>query len=121
MEELVISEVPPARLKILVIDDHELVLDGTTGALQKQYPLAKIFMAQTAQMARILVEKYHLDLIVMDLSIPESSGMTSQIDTGIQLLTALPAVMRYTKYKNTLSTGQKMRGGVATGDRERVS
>lgn len=80
------SEVPPARLKILVIDDHELVLDGTTGALQKQYPLAKIFMAQTAQMARILVEKYHPDLIVMDLSIPENSGMTSQIDTGIQLL-----------------------------------
>ena len=79
----------PDILKILVIDDHELVLDGTINALQKQYPSAEIFMAQTAQMARILVEKYHPTLIVMDLSIPESADLTAQVDTGIKLLKTL--------------------------------
>lgn len=83
------SKIPPAKLKILVIDDHELVLDGTINALQKQYPLAEIFMAQTAQMARIQLEKYYPDLIVMDLSIPETSGTTAQVDIGIQLLKIL--------------------------------
>lgn len=75
-----------AMLRILVIDDHELVLDGTINALQKQYPFAEILMAQTAQMALIQVEKYHPSLIVMDLSIPETNGMTATVDTGIQLL-----------------------------------
>lgn len=76
----------PEKMKILVIDDHELVLDGTINALQKQYPLAKIFMAQTAHMARLLVEKYHFSLILMELSLPENSGLTAQVDTGSQLL-----------------------------------
>lgn len=62
----------PEKMKILVIDDHELVLDGTINALQKQYPLAKIFMAQTAHMARLLVEKYHFSLILMELSLPST-------------------------------------------------
>ncbi|HCF28176.1 MAG TPA: response regulator [Cyanobacteria bacterium UBA11049] len=75
-----------AALKMLVIDDHELILDGTINVLQRHYPEAEIFMAQTAQMAWIQVEKYQLDLVVMDLSIPETSGMTAQVDTGIQLL-----------------------------------
>ncbi|HEY9780040.1 MAG TPA: response regulator transcription factor [Leptolyngbyaceae cyanobacterium] len=75
-----------AVLKILVIDDHELILDGTINVLQRQYPLAEIFMAQTAQMAWIQVEKYQPHLVVMDLSIPETSGMNAQVDTGIQLL-----------------------------------
>ena len=75
-----------AVLKMLVIDDHELILDGTINVLQRQYPLAEISMAQTAQMAWIQVEKYQPNLVVMDLSIPETSGMTAQVDTGIQLL-----------------------------------
>lgn len=80
---------PKAAFKMLVIDDHELILDGTINVLQKHYPLAEILMAQTAQMARIQVEKYQPDLVVMDLSIPETSGMTPQVDTGIQLLKIL--------------------------------
>ncbi len=88
MEDLVMSQARPnsAVLKMLVIDDHELILDGTINVLQRQYPLAEIFMAQTAQMAWIQVEKYQPNLVVMDLSIPETSGMTAQVDTGIQLL-----------------------------------
>jgi DNA-binding NarL/FixJ family response regulator len=88
VEDLVMSQARPnsAVLKMLVIDDHELILDGTINVLQRQYPLAEIFMAQTAQMAWIQVEKYQPNLVVMDLSIPETSGMTAQVDTGIQLL-----------------------------------
>jgi DNA-binding NarL/FixJ family response regulator len=35
------------------------------------------------------VEQYHPDLIVMDLSIPETPGETARTDTGIQLLRTL--------------------------------
>lgn len=75
--------------KILVIDDHELVLNGTIDVLCKQYPQAKISTAQTAQAAVKQVEDFQPQLVVMDLSIPEKPGMTARTDTGIQLLRTL--------------------------------
>lgn len=80
------NQLPQAEIKILVIDDHELVLDGTINLLIKQYPEANIFPAPTAQMARSQIEKYHPNLVIMDLSIPETSGTPAQTDIGIQLL-----------------------------------
>lgn len=71
----------------MVIDDHELVLGGTINALQKQYSSAEIFITQTVQMARILVEKHH-PMIVMDISIPDAD-LTAQVDIGIKLLKTL--------------------------------
>ncbi|AFY78184.1 MAG: response regulator transcription factor [Hydrococcus sp. C42_A2020_068] len=75
--------------KILVIDDHELILDGTLNVLKQQYPEAEILTAQTAREAIEQVENFQPDLVVMDLSIPETLGMTAQTNTGIQLLQKL--------------------------------
>ncbi|MBR8836332.1 MAG: response regulator transcription factor [Stigonema ocellatum SAG 48.90 = DSM 106950] len=74
------------KLKILVVDDHELILDGTLDVLSTQYPEAEIITVQTAQdvIAQLQIEQP--DLAVVDLSIPEKPGMTGQIDTGIQLI-----------------------------------
>ncbi len=41
----------PANLKFVVIDDHELILDGTLNLLRRQYPPSEILVAQTAQIA----------------------------------------------------------------------
>lgn len=62
----------PTKLKFIVIDDHQLLLDGTLNMLRRQYPEAEIFTAQTAQMAIEQVEKAKPDLVVMNLSIPEN-------------------------------------------------
>jgi DNA-binding NarL/FixJ family response regulator len=78
-----------ASLKILVIDDHELVLGGTLDVLRRQYPNAKILTAQNAQKAQEQVERFQPDLVVMDLSIPEKSEVSARTDTGIQLLRSL--------------------------------
>jgi DNA-binding NarL/FixJ family response regulator len=77
------------KQKILVVDDHELILDGTLNVLKQQYPEAEILTAQTAQEVIKQTENSQPDLVVMDLSIPEKPGVTSQTDTGIQLLLAL--------------------------------
>jgi DNA-binding NarL/FixJ family response regulator len=74
------------QLKILIIDDHELILDGTLDALRKQHPEAEIVTAKTAREAIAQIENTQLNLVVMDLSIPEQSGKTAQIEVGIQLL-----------------------------------
>jgi DNA-binding NarL/FixJ family response regulator len=75
--------------KMLVIDDHSSVLAGTLDVLRQQYPDAEFLTAQDAQSGQNQVEQYHPDLIVMDLSIPETPGETARTDTGIQLLRTL--------------------------------
>jgi DNA-binding NarL/FixJ family response regulator len=79
----------PVKQKILVVDDHESVLDGTVNMLRQQYPEAEILTAQTAQSTQKQVESTQPDLAVMDLSIPEKPGEMARTETGIQLLRTL--------------------------------
>ncbi|MBV9386189.1 MAG: response regulator transcription factor [Chroococcidiopsidaceae cyanobacterium CP_BM_ER_R8_30] len=80
---------PQALQKILVIDDHELVLGGTLDVLRRQYPDAQILTAQTAESVQTQVKSFQPDLVVIDLSIPEKRGVPARTETGIQLLKTL--------------------------------
>ncbi|MGQ4646322.1 response regulator [Lyngbya aestuarii] len=75
-----------AKLKILVVDDHELMLGGTTDVLRRQYSEAEIFTAQTGESALHQVERFQPELVVMDLSIPETPGETARTEIGISYL-----------------------------------
>lgn len=76
----------PGTLKILVVDDHELILSGTLDLLKRHYPQAEILTAKTTQNALQQVEQLQPDLVIMDLSLPEASGEIAEINTGIQVL-----------------------------------
>ncbi len=75
-----------ALLTILVIDDHESVLGGTIDVLRKQYPDAEFITALTLKNALNQLASSQPDLVVMDLSIPDSLGVTARPNTGLQLL-----------------------------------
>jgi len=77
------------KLKILVVDDHKLILDGTINILRRQYPREEIFTATTAQSALNQIAKFQPDLVMVDLSIPETFGKTATVNTGIQVLKTL--------------------------------
>lgn len=77
--------------KVLIVDDHHLIISGTFNMLQKEYPTMDIHIAKTVEDALYEIEKIQkedsqFDLIVLDLSMPEKTGMNAHIDTGIQLL-----------------------------------
>jgi CheY-like chemotaxis protein len=76
-------------LKILVVDDHELILSGTLDLLKRQYPQAQILTAKTTQNALQQVEAFEPDLVIMDLSLPETFGNTAEINRGIKSLGTL--------------------------------
>lgn len=78
-----------SKYKILVVDDHELVLEGTVNILQQQYPDAEIVTAQTPESAWERVDSFHPDLAILDLSLPEKPNDTAKTETGIQLLRTL--------------------------------
>lgn len=75
--------------KILVIDDHQLILGGTTELLQKRYPQAKIQTAETAQQALIKISEFSPNVVIIDLSIPEQVGERGQVEIGIKTLRTL--------------------------------
>ena len=81
-----IAEAESEKLHIIIIDDHESVLEGTIRFLQQHYPTAKIFTAQTAQEAREKIGSFTPDVVVMDISIPEITKDTATAETGIKLL-----------------------------------
>jgi len=79
-------------LKILVVDDHEVVLGGTLDLLRRQYPEAEILTAQTVDAAYQQLKNHQSDLpslVVLDLSLPEKVGATAQAESGIRLLKTL--------------------------------
>ena len=76
-------------LKILVVDDHELILSGTLDLLKRHYPQAEIVTAKTTQNALEQVEAFRPNLVIMDLSLPETFGNTAEINRGIKSLGTL--------------------------------
>jgi DNA-binding NarL/FixJ family response regulator len=77
------------RQQLLIVDDHDSVLSGTVSAVQQAYPDADIRTARTAQETLETLEARVPELVVMDLSIPETTGEPSQTETGVNLLRTL--------------------------------
>ncbi|MGF1478235.1 MAG: response regulator [Cyanophyceae cyanobacterium] len=75
--------------KIMVVDDHELILVGTIDALRRKYPEAEIHTAKTAQSLLQKIETFQPDLFLLDLAIPEEPESTAQTEIGIQILRTL--------------------------------
>ncbi|KAM3108473.1 response regulator [Phormidesmis sp. 146-33] len=76
-------------LKILVVDDHELILSGTIDLLRRHYPQAKLFTAKTIQSTLQQVEVLQPDLVIIDLALPETSGDAAELNGGIKSLRTL--------------------------------
>ncbi|MEL6158616.1 MAG: response regulator transcription factor [Cyanobacteria bacterium J06554_11] len=78
--------------RFLVVDDHEAILEGTVPALKKRYPQAQIETAKTKQSAEEKINEISpglFDLVVVDLSLPETEGAPARTEVGIQLLNML--------------------------------
>ncbi|MGL6340709.1 MAG: response regulator transcription factor [Waterburya sp.] len=73
--------------KILVIDDHDAVINGTIDAISSQYPNANIIKAKTTQEAIEKLNSFpNQDVVITDLSLPEKQGDQPQPEIGIKLL-----------------------------------
>lgn len=87
--QVVKENTAPVKQTFIVVDDHEAILEGTIPALKGKYPEAEILTAQDAQTALSLVERYHPDLVIVDLCLPEKPHAAATAEVGMQLLKTL--------------------------------
>ena len=79
----------PSPRQIVLVDDHEAVLNGIIPILRVHYPNAKLSSAKTCESAWTLIEQLKPDLVLVDLSIPAKPGEKAQPSTGLDFIERL--------------------------------
>ncbi|MEP1209612.1 MAG: response regulator transcription factor [Rhizobiaceae bacterium] len=66
---------PEAPVRLLIVDDHELVRDGIRARLESEQGLEIIGEAENGRQAVSLVEQLQPDLVMLDINMPEMNGL----------------------------------------------
>jgi DNA-binding NarL/FixJ family response regulator len=74
--------------RVLLVDDHPLFLDGVRAALASQPDLEIVAEAHSVAEAHRLAGEHEVDVVLMDLNLPDGSG----IDATRDLLAAHPGL-----------------------------
>lgn len=74
-EEVEHSEAPPVRIRLLVADDHHVVLDGLSTILDMQDDMQVVAQASDGLQAVELWRRTQPDVGLIDLSMPRLSGV----------------------------------------------
>jgi len=69
-----INATEPAEIKLLLVDDHQLFVDGLRSILDKYFPLSEVQTASDGRMALQLLQHFRPDVIIMDLNMPKVDG-----------------------------------------------
>ena len=65
----------PAVLRLLVVDDHEVVRRGLVALLERRAAFSVVAQAGTAAEAIEAARTHRPDLIIMDVRLPDGSGI----------------------------------------------
>ena len=63
------------KIRILLVDDHQIILDGLKLMLEGESGIEICHTAANGKQALELVKKHHHDIILTDVSMPDMSGL----------------------------------------------
>ena len=92
------SDTPPARpLRLLVVDDHEVVRQGLVGLLDRRSGFEVVAQAGSVAESIALAARHEPDIVVMDVRLPDGSGIeacreirAARPETRVVILTSYP-------------------------------
>jgi len=64
-----------ADINLILVDDHEVVRTGLKMLLDEQPDMVIVAETDTGERAIKLVDEYHPDVVVMDITLPDMSGI----------------------------------------------
>lgn len=64
-----------SEIRLILVDDHEMVRTGLRMLLESQHDLTIVAEASDASQAIQMVEKHHPDVVVMDITLPDIGGI----------------------------------------------
>lgn len=98
---------PPIR--IVILDDHELVRKGLRALLDQESDLRVVGEADTCAKALAITRRFHPQLVLLDMKLPDISGL----DACRQLLSEMPQlrVLVLTSYAEEATVAAAIRGG----------
>ena len=92
------TEQPTARpLRLLVVDDHEVVRQGLVGLLDRRSGFEVVAQAGSVAEALTQASRYEPDVVIMDVRLPDGSGIEAcreirslRPETRVVMLTSYP-------------------------------
>jgi two-component system NarL family response regulator len=90
-------QIPKAPIRVLIVDDHPVVRAGLTSLLRKETSLKVVGSAHNAEEALALNDHFAVDVMLMDLRMPKTSGI--DLLYMLKRLTHPPAVVILSSYK----------------------
>ncbi|MHB8400186.1 MAG: response regulator [Candidatus Limnocylindrales bacterium] len=86
-----------AKLRLLVVDDHEVVRQGLVALLDRREGFEVVAEAGTVAEALAMAHRYQPDIVIMDVRLPDGSGVEACRDiradlpaTKVVILTSYP-------------------------------
>lgn len=78
-------------LHFLIIDNHEIVLEGIMPLLRSRYPQAQMTAAKHRAEAEEILMSGLIDLVIVEIRVPATANHSASTESGIELLEALMA------------------------------
>ena len=96
-------------IRVMVVDDHPLLRQGVTAVLQDEPDVVVVAEAASGREAVAAFEKHRPDVTLMDLQMPDVSG----IDAIAEIRTRFPSarIVALTTYKGDVSALRALRAG----------
>ena len=99
------------RIRVLVVDDHPMVRDGVSASIRGQANMELCGEAETAKAAIELSAKLRPDVTLMDLRLPDASG----VDAILEIRKDFPAarIIVLTTYQGDIQALRALRAGAS--------
>ncbi|MCB2427942.1 response regulator [Methylophaga pinxianii] len=96
-------------IHILMVDDHAIVREGYRALLEKQRNMRIVAEAGSGEEAYILYKQHRPNLLIMDLSLPDQSGI--ETISRIKKYDPAASILVFTMHQNPLIASKAIQAG----------
>lgn len=87
------------RMKVLVVDDHQKIVDAVTLCLKLRWPSAKVLAAYDGVSGLHMVESEAPDIVILDIGLPEMDGL--EMLERVRRFSQIPIIMLTVRDQDT--------------------